>query len=226
MLGLQMRIGAAVIAALSVAGCSAEQADEEDDVGESHDQILAGRRLSESEVEKVLRDAGFDESLVPTMVCTAKWESSFYERASNTNRGGSVDRGLFQINSVHLGGTRGCPSGADALYSAETNATCALAIYKKQGLSAWYGYRAHKRECDNYRVSDASPSPSGGENVGADDDAGCHSSTKNTRVEARACVQSASNRNWYQCVGGKWYRGATSESGIGGACSASYPLDE
>jgi hypothetical protein len=86
------------------------------------------------------------------MVCTAKYESSFYERASSRNRNGSIDRGLLQINSIHLG-SAGCPSRANAgkLYTASVNARCALRIYRSQA-GAWYGYKAHQRECDNYRI--------------------------------------------------------------------------
>mgnify|MGYP001227892009 CR=1 FL=1 len=231
MLGFQLRVGGALCAALVMVGCAAEPLDEEEGVGETQDQLLAGRRVSESEIAQRLRTAGFPESIVPTMVCTAKWESSFYERASNRNRNGSLDRGLFQVNSIHVGGTRGCPTNGEALYSAQTNANCAYAIYKMQGLRAWYGYRAHKSECDNYRLrGSAAPGASSGatddEDQGADADAGCYSATKRTRVAALACVESASNGLWYQCVGGKWYRGADNGSGIGGACSASYPLED
>lgn len=226
--GIMFRGGVALVASLAMMGCAAEAADDDEGVGETQDQLLAGRRLSETEIAQHLRDAGFPESIVPTMVCTAKWESSFYERASNRNRNGSTDRGLFQVNSIHLGGTRGCPTSGEALYSAATNTRCAYAIYKMQGLRAWYGYRAHKSECDSYRLRGGS-SPAGATNDddrSATEDEGCYSATKRARVAARACVQSASNSLWYQCVGGQWYRGGDATSGIGGACVASYPLEE
>jgi hypothetical protein len=89
---------------------------------------------------------------VGTFVCTAKYESSFCARALNQNRNGSIDRGLFQINSVHLGHMRGRPSRAQDLFDPEINAACAYAIYRAQGVRAWYGYRAHKSECDRCPV--------------------------------------------------------------------------
>lgn len=210
-------------------GCAADTAEEE--VGESEDRLLQGRRLSPSEIAGHLRAAGFDESQVGRMVCTAKWESSFYERASNRNRNGTLDRGLFQINSIHLGSMRGCPSraNADALWNPATNAQCAYSIFKAQGNRAWYGYRKHKTECDGYRAPASA-------NVGVadrDDDAagpqedsegGCWSGTLQDMVDARTCVQSNKNSIWYQCMDGAWYRGATAASGSFGACSASHAL--
>jgi lysozyme C len=145
---------------LVLSGCAADASDGSDDdendeeaVGQIDEKLLAGRRIPEREVASILRNAGFPESVVPEMVCTAKHESSFYERASNRNRNGSTDRGLFQVNSIHLG-LGGCPArgNANALYTASTNAKCAYAIYKAQGLNAWYGYKAHRTECNNYRL--------------------------------------------------------------------------
>lgn len=147
------------ITAVTVSGCAAdtgEDNEDEDDpeaVGAVEEKLLAGRRIPPREVAQLLRNAGFPAHVVPEMVCTAKYESSFYERASNRNSNGSIDRGLFQINSIHLG-RAGCPSrgNAAALYTAKANAKCALQIYRSQGLNAWYGYQAHRTECNNYRI--------------------------------------------------------------------------
>jgi lysozyme C len=117
--------------------------------GESQDRLLAGRRLSEVEAATLNREAGFPEASVGKMVCTIKYESSFYERASNKNGNGTTDYGLFQINSIHLGRS-GCPSSASGLYSAKANTKCALQVYKSQGMNAWYGYRKNRAECDRY----------------------------------------------------------------------------
>ncbi len=46
--------------------------EDEGDTATSEDKLLAGRQLPESEVAELLRDAGFPEKVVPTMVCTAK----------------------------------------------------------------------------------------------------------------------------------------------------------
>ena len=181
------------------------------------------------------------------MVCTAKYESSFYERASNKNRNGSVDRGLFQINSIHLGSMRGCPSrgNAAALWDASTNAKCALAIFNAQGNRAWYGYRKHKTECDNYRApgsavvasnqddtlddaneptGSSSGSSSGSSEPDEGTEGGCWSATLQDMVDARTCVQSKSNSIWMQCMDGAWYRGGDEASGPFGQCIGSHPL--
>src|SRR4051812_11199789 len=97
-----------VAAVVLVAACSAPAEDEEDAVG-SEGALNSGRRLSEAEIAGLLRDADFPEHVVATMVCTAKYESSYFEGAIGKRNGnGTIDRGLFQINSVHLG-DRGCP---------------------------------------------------------------------------------------------------------------------
>jgi hypothetical protein len=223
---MRVQILVLTLAGLTAMGCSAQTEEDTSSTGESQDQLLAGRRISEAETAQLLRSAGFPESVVPKMVCTAKWESSFYERATNRNGNGSIDRGLFQINSIHLG-RAGCPSSGEALFNASTNAKCAYQIYKSQGSNAWYGYKAHRSECDNYRLkSGAAPGASSGGADDGDDDssAGCFSSTLGARVAAHACVQSASNGVWYQCVGGLWERGVTGNHGPAGACTSSHPL--
>jgi hypothetical protein len=222
-------------------GCAAETDDES--VAESEDRLLAGRRLSPSEIAGHLRTAGFPEDQIGKMVCTAKYESSFYERASNTNKNGSVDRGLFQINSIHLGETSGCPSraNASALWDAATNAKCAYGVFKLQGIRAWYGYKKHKTECDNY-VAPSSPSSNGGndsagsspsqsdsnskdsDSPSESSEGGCWSGTLQDMVDAHTCVQSGSNNIWFQCMDGGWYRGGNGSAGPFGPCKGSYPL--
>lgn len=135
------------------AGCSS--APDDAPGGSSEDEVRSsrcnGRVLSEEEIAGHLREAGFPASVIGTFICTAKYESRFCTGAVNDrNRNGTVDRGLFQINSVHLGSMRGCPRRADDLFDPETNARCAYAIYRAQGVRAWYGYRSHKAECDKY----------------------------------------------------------------------------
>ena len=223
-------------------GCAAETIEDDEELGESEDRLLAGRRLSPSEIAGHLRAAGFPENQIGRMVCTAKYESSFYERASNKNRNGSTDRGLFQINSIHLGSMRGCPSrgNADALWSSATNAKCAFAIWQAQGNRAWYGYRKHKTECDSYPAPRSSQAPSndgvlqdanspndgssGGSEPDEGTEGGCWSATLQDMVDARTCVQSKSNGIWMQCMDGAWYRGGGSTSGPFGQCIGSHPL--
>jgi len=209
-----------------IAGC-ASQAPEEG-VGESQDHLLAGRRLSEREAATLIRDAGFPSDVVGKMLCTIKYESSFYERASNRNSNGSTDYGLFQVNSIHYGDA-GCPSSSAGLYDAAKNTKCALAIYKSQGINAWYGYKKHKSECDRYPAPDVGAStqddPSTDPTPSTDTgEGGCYSGTLGEMVETRTCVESKFDGLWYQCRDTQWTRGGDSGTGPFGACASTHPL--
>lgn len=210
----------------SIVGCAADTGSGDESVGESEDHLLAGRRLSETEAATLIRQAGFPESSVGKMLCTIKYESNFYERASNKNRNGTVDYGLFQINSVHFG-RAGCPSSSAGLYTASTNTKCALSVYKAQGINAWYGYQKHRSECDRHPA----PSGSAGPVAGAPDapsdtsaDGGCYSGTLGEMVSASTCVESKFDGLWYQCKSGHWVRGGDNGSGPNGTCASKHPL--
>jgi len=226
---------ATVLVALTavLAGCSSASPDSEPaSVGESQDHLLAGRRLSESEIARLVREAGFPEAAVGQMVCTAKYESSFYERASHANGNGTTDYGLFQINSIHLRDA-GCPTTVSGLYDATANTKCALRVYRSQGIRAWYGYQKHKTECDRYAAPGSAPAdpvtpadPTSPDDPYAQEDAGnCWSGTLSEMVEAGGCVESQYDDAWYQCHQGKWYGGGDDASGPYGACTSSHPLD-
>lgn len=211
------------------AGCASEpEADPSDSRGESQDHLLAGRLVPQGEIASMLRQAGFPDSVIGKMVCTAKYESSFYERASHRNSNGTTDYGLFQINSVHLGDA-GCPASVAGLYDGAANARCAYRVYKMQGIDAWYGYQKHRSECDR---AGAPSSASGG---GAGDppeepsdpyaeSGGCYSGTLDEMVAPKTCVQSKYDGDWYQCMNGKWYGGGDDGSGPYGACTSAHPL--
>jgi len=143
------------LAMLCLAACSSASGEEDGsgDTSSSEDKLLAGRKIPSAEVARILTNAGFPDDMLGPMVCTAKYESSFFERASNKNKNGTVDRGLLQVNSTHLGHPS-CPRTAEGLYDANTNAKCALVIWSEQGIGAWYGYKKHRAECDAYEVGD------------------------------------------------------------------------
>lgn len=228
-------LAVAAVSLASIAGCAAETpSDGSEPVGESQDHLLAGRRLSQTEAAGLIRQAGFPESVVGKMLCTIKYESNFYERASNRNSNGSSDYGLFQVNSIHFHDA-GCPSSAAGLYDAAANTRCALRIYKSQGINAWYGYKKHKSECDNYRAPAAGAAPAGGTadptpggasdpNDANDAEGGCYSGTLEEMVPAKTCVESKFDGAWYQCKDTKWLAGGASGSGPNGACLTKHPL--
>ena len=64
------------------------------------------------------------------MIAIAKAESGMNPKAMHTNTNGSIDIGLFQINSVH---------GHDqlSLIDVDKNIEVAREVYEKQGLTAW-----------------------------------------------------------------------------------------
>ena len=66
-------------------------------------------------------------------------ESSGLADATCNNTNGSIDRGLFQINSVHSGRVAG---NLDSLYDPETNVRIAGEIFSGQGWHPWVA--AHK----------------------------------------------------------------------------------
>ena len=229
MIQMHVRLFAVAMLSLgSVAGCAAETpGDDTEPVGESEDHLLAGRRIPQAEAARLIREAGFPESAVGKMLCTIKYESNFYERASNKNRNGSGDYGLFQVNSIHLG-SAGCPSSSSGLYDAAANTKCALRIYKSQGINAWYGYKKHRTECDGYRApasNGAAPAPTGAADPDDDATAGsCYSGTLEEMVPASTCVESKFDGAWYQCKGTKWLAGGASGTGPNGACVSKHPL--
>lgn len=90
---------------------------------------LSGK-LAPEQVAAVMVAAGFPatESILVEGVATAYAESTWTINATNTNTNGSIDRGLFQINSVHAG-----YDSNKLLTDPVYNATAALAIWNGSG---------------------------------------------------------------------------------------------
>lgn len=225
----------ALALALAALACGPESATDEGVTDEGADEgaLRAGNQLSEAEVASLVARAGFAESEIPRMVCTAKYESGFYERASHRNRNGTVDRGLFQVNSVHLQGTPGCPRSADALFDAATNARCAFSIYSLQGIGAWYGYRAHRSECDRYSLDGAASVPSPGASptpskpstpTPASTSSGGDCVFPTFSMHYADCLFLRSQGRWLQCVGGQLAEG-TYQGAAAGYCHQTYVAD-
>lgn len=120
---------------------------------------LRSNYQSECQVANYLRKSGFPEYSVPTMVCTSKYESSYNCDATNKNTDGSTDYGLMQINSYYWcsGDAKSkynsCGTSCSSLFNCQTNTNCAYIVWKQQGYTAWYGYKNHKSECDNYKIN-------------------------------------------------------------------------
>ena len=90
----------------------------------------------------VLKIKGFREYDIPRLFCIVKLESSFNQYAKNFNTNGTIDAGLFQINSVWK---KKCKS---SLYSVESNIDCAKIVVERQGLNAWVTYQKYGGICE------------------------------------------------------------------------------
>jgi len=121
--------------------------------------MLRATYQSECNVASYLRKSGFPEYTIGTMVCISKYESSYNCDAKNKNTDGSTDYGLMQINSYWwcsgdpMSKYNGCSTSCTNLYNCQANTNCAYTVWKQQGYNAWYGYKNHKTECDNYRIN-------------------------------------------------------------------------
>jgi lipocalin len=138
---------------------SIDQTNCEVDVNYIQNNMLRTNYQSECQVASYLRKSGFPEYSVPTMVCISKYESSYNCDAKNINTDGSSDYGLMQINSYYwcsgdpLSKYNSCGTSCSNLFNCQANTNCAYIVWKQQGFTAWYGYKYHKSECDNYKIN-------------------------------------------------------------------------
>lgn len=101
--------------------------------------MAAGQiHLTGPQVAQLVAEANFPPADRVTMVAIAKAESGWTVDAVNTaNSNGSIDRGLFQINSIHSQ-----YNAQQLLSDPRYNTMAAKAIYDGQGLRAWSTYNA------------------------------------------------------------------------------------
>lgn len=93
-------------------------------------------------------EVGYSEKNAQIISCIAKYESGFDQYAYNKNSNGSKDFGVLQINDkVWMFEGRPC-FHLNPLNPYES-LICAKKIIRMQGFEAWYGYIAHKEECDS-----------------------------------------------------------------------------
>lgn len=104
------------------------------------------------DVARLARAAGFKGQALITAIAVAGAESGFRSHASNRNTNGSIDRGYWQINSVH---------GSQSTFSPTGNARAAYAI--SSGGRNWrpwvtYNTGAYRRYLDQARAAAGSVS--------------------------------------------------------------------
>ena len=98
-------------------------------------------RLNPRQIFALARNAGFDNGQAVTMTAIALAESGGDTAVTHRNSNGSLDVGLWQINSVHGYSTA-------SMQDPFQNARAAKAIYDSQGLNAWTVFRtgAYRRQ--------------------------------------------------------------------------------
>lgn len=106
---------------------------------------LAGTQLRARDVAELAYQAGWRDKNLILSVAIAHAESAFYTEAYNDqNPDGSIDRGLWQINSVHIGETvGGVKVTAENLFDPAYNARVAHdLVYKNRSytFNAWSAY--------------------------------------------------------------------------------------
>lgn len=106
--------------------------------------LLLTALLSEATVLEHIKEAGFSEEVAPVMLCIARYESGFDPSVINTNRNGSKDYGLFQINDRWW--KEKCD--LDKLLDPAYNTKCAKIVYDIQGLEAWVAYKKNREVCN------------------------------------------------------------------------------
>ena len=94
---------------------------------------LEGRQVSIPWALALCYFVGWRKAELVRAVAVMTAESARYIRAYNVNTNGSIDRGLFQINSIH---------GTCCTFDAIKNARCAFKLYQEQGFKPWVAYNS------------------------------------------------------------------------------------
>lgn len=106
-------------------------------------------RYTYAQLEALWIQAGGDRASAPIMAAIAMAESGGNPTATNHNHDGSIDRGLWQINSVH---------GNLSTFDPMANAKAAVSIKNgPQGFSAWVTYTSGAYR--QFLQNGASPDP-------------------------------------------------------------------
>ena len=98
-------------------------------------QQSATQTVTPSQMAAALRRAGFPIVVIPVMIAIGLAESGGNVHATHANNNGTIDYGVWQVNSVH-------GFNPDTLLTLDGNASAAKAVYDKQGLHAWSTYNS------------------------------------------------------------------------------------
>lgn len=107
----------------------------------------AVRNMLNTFVTRSAGNANFTAVDVEIAMCVIKHESGWNPQAYNDqNSNGSIDYGLWQINTIHRNATW-WPSNVDLLKNAEYNTRCALSLWIPAGWNAWNAYKNTDNGC-------------------------------------------------------------------------------
>lgn len=103
--------------------------------------MTAKTQLTDAEIGALVAShwPGLAKDQVPLIVAIARAESGGRPDAMNSNKNGSRDWGLFQINDVNWQG-----QPAATRLDPGANTAKAFEVYKRQGLGAWVAYKNGK----------------------------------------------------------------------------------
>lgn len=99
--------------------------------------VEAPEPIKERSVDTMLRETFGDQYNIAQAVMRA--ESGGNTNAHHTNKNGSVDRGLLQVNSIHVKKVNG---DLESLYNPEVNISVAKQIYDESGWFAWSTFKS------------------------------------------------------------------------------------
>ena len=216
-----------VVTAGALAGCAVD-ANGGADGARSDDPAYEAEAIdSMREVLILAHDAGVTCAHLPMAGAIAKAESGLNTRSASPNGAtsgcpsGSVDRGLWQINSCYH-----AEVSASCAFDGACNARAMVAISSHgSNWSPWSTYwnGAYKKHLGVAAAAYASGVPgctSGGGSTPPAAGASCFSHTLGKTVGEHTCVQSRYDSAWYTCLAGRWAVGEAS----GGSCSSRHPL--
>uniref|UniRef100_A0A182PRC9 Lysozyme n=1 Tax=Anopheles epiroticus TaxID=199890 RepID=A0A182PRC9_9DIPT len=111
--------------------------------------VIEAKKFGKCELAKALANNGIAKASLPDWICLVQNESAFSTSATNKNKNGSTDYGIFQINNKYWCdsgyGSNDCKIACSSLLNDDItdDIKCAKLIHKRHGFNAWYGWKNH-----------------------------------------------------------------------------------
>lgn len=113
--------------------------------------VAEAKKFTRCDLAKELaKNKSIPKGDIKTYVCIAEGESGYNTKATNRNKNGSTDYGIFQINNnwwckdpKKPGRPNGCKIPCSSLVDDKItdDIKCAVVIKKQQGFKAWVAWR-------------------------------------------------------------------------------------